>query len=174
MKNHQKIIFALLFCPLVIWLHRRKNLRRHQVHSKQMKLLFLLKALGVFEAVDLEEVRSYSANQFIGYVDSVQLFLKRDSCEANNSGWLGRNQIYPTQLSSSRSNSFKNLRIWKQIVSTKSGQSPILPPQNNDDCNAQVAMIEATACSAEVQILTSRLEESPTWATPRKCQIGRS
>jgi HlyD family secretion protein len=169
MKTIQKIIFALLFLPLVIGCTEEKTFDASGSFEAD-ETIISAEALGVLKQFDLEEGQILSANQFIGYVDSVQLFLKKRQLEAQITALTGRKPNIPTQLAA--------LEVQLKTANLEANRINNLVKANAattkqlDDAMAQVAMIEAqlVAQKSNLDISTRGISND---ATPMEVQIAQ-
>jgi HlyD family secretion protein len=169
MKTFQKIIFASLFLPLVIGCTEEKTFDASGSFEAE-ETIISAEALGVLKQFDLEEGQVLSANQFLGYVDSVQLFLKKRQLEAQITALTGRKPNTSAQLAALevqlKTANFEANRV-SNLVKANAATSKQL-----DDATAQVAMIEAQiiAQKSNLDISTRGISND---ASPLEIQIAQ-
>ncbi|REG86395.1 HlyD family secretion protein [Algoriphagus antarcticus] len=169
MKTFQKIIFASLFLPLVIGCTEEKTFDASGSFEAE-ETIISAEALGVLKQFDLEEGQVLSANQFIGYVDSVQLFLKKRQLEAQITALYGRKPNISAQLAA--------LEVQLKTVNLEANRVSNLVKANAatskqlDDATAQVAMIEAQIV-AQKSTLNISSQGISNDATPMEVQIAQ-
>jgi len=109
-------------------------------------------ATGVIRQFDLAEGQVLTAGQFIGYIDSTQLFLKKKQLESQIRALLGKKPDIAVQLSALQSQlrtaETERQRIEKLIAGDAA------TPKQLDDVNAQIEVlqkqIEATKSSLDI------------------------
>ena len=97
-------------------------------------------ATGTIKQFDIEEGQNLEKGQFVGYIDSIQVFLKKKQLQAQIESLLGKKPDIPTQLSS----------LQEQLKAAKKEQQRIAnlvqagaaTTKQLDDINAQVAVLE--------------------------------
>jgi HlyD family secretion protein len=169
MKTFQKIIFASFFLPLIIGCTEEKTFDASGSFEAE-ETIISAEALGVLKQFDLEEGQVLSANQYIGYVDSVQLFLKKRQLEAQITALTGRKPNTSAQLAALevqlKTANFEANRV-SNLVKANAATSKQL-----DDATAQVAMIEAQiiAQKSNLDISTRGISND---ASPLEIQIAQ-
>ena len=97
-------------------------------------------ATGTIKQFDIEEGQTLEKGQFVGYIDSIQVFLKKKQLQAQIQALLGKKPDIQTQLSS----------LQEQLKAAKKEQQRIAnlvqagaaTTKQLDDINAQVAVLE--------------------------------
>jgi HlyD family secretion protein len=169
MKTFQKIIFASLFLPLVIGCTEEKTFDASGSFEAE-ETIISAEALGILKQFDLEEGQVLSTNQYIGYVDSVQLFLRKRQLEAQITALTGRKPNTSAQLAALevqlKTANLEANRI-SNLVKANAATSKQL-----DDATAQVAMIEAQiiAQKSNLDISTRGISND---ASPLEIQIAQ-
>ncbi len=169
MKTFQKIILASLFLPLVIGCTEEKPFDASGSFEAE-ETIISAEALGVLKHFDLEEGQVLSANQFLGYVDSVQLFLRKRQLEAQITALTGRKPNTSAQLAA--------LEVQLKTANLEANRVSNLVKANAatskqlDDATAQVAMIEAQiiAQKSNLDISTRGISND---ASPLEIQIAQ-
>jgi len=178
MKTIQKKINfrPFLFSASSYWLHRKKKPSDAiRLSFKQMKLLFLLKLLWVWQQFEPRKKVRSSSKRIHRYVDRRSTFSlkKGDSSEAQKSQRLtGRKPI--SHSIKAASNVQLKLRIWKQIVSTILVTKPMLHHKQLDDVRERARSYDRSTAlckrQKKVQVLTSRLDTLHDADTDGKCR----
>ncbi|MBW1619764.1 HlyD family secretion protein [Empedobacter falsenii] len=97
-------------------------------------------ATGTIEQFSIEEGQTLEAGQTIGYIDSLQLYLKKKQLEAQTVAVLGKKPNIPVQLSA----------LQEQLRTAQSEQTRITnlvkgdaaTPKQLDDINAQIEVLK--------------------------------
>lgn len=97
-------------------------------------------AQGAIIAFDAEEGQTLQAGQYIGYIDSTQLYLKKKQLEAQIAALLGKKPDIPIQLAA----------LQKQLQTTEKEKVRIsnlvkgdaATPKQLDDINAQISVLQ--------------------------------
>ena len=97
-------------------------------------------ANGTIKQFDIREGQSLSANQFIGFIDSTQLYLKKKQLQLQIGALLSKKPNISTQLAS----------LQEQLKAAKKEQTRIYnllkedaaTPKQSDDINAQVEVLK--------------------------------
>lgn len=97
-------------------------------------------AQGVLRNFDIEEGQTLNAKQQIGYIDSVQLFLKKKQLEAQITSIVGRKPNIPVQLSALEQQLKTAEHEKLRIVNLLKGDAAT--PKQVDDINAQIDVIK--------------------------------
>jgi HlyD family secretion protein len=109
-------------------------------------------ATGVIRQFDLQEGQVLSAGQYIGYIDSTQLFLKKKQLESQIRALLSKRPNIAVQLSALQSQlktaESERLRLEKLVAGNAA------TPKQLDDVNAQIEVlkkqIDATKSSLDI------------------------
>ncbi len=111
-------------------------------------------AQGILKTFDIREGQILQAGQYIGYIDSVQLHLKKKQLEAQVTALSGRKPNIPVQLSA--------LRTQLMTVETEKGRISNLlagdaaTPKQLDDINAQIELLKKQIDAQESVLTISR------------------
>ena len=97
-------------------------------------------ANGTLNVLNVEEGQQLKANQYIGYVDSVQLYLKKCQLEAQIASTTSQIPDIPVQVASLESQLAEAQRNKERIVRLLSQEAAT--PQQADDANSQVEVIK--------------------------------
>lgn len=96
-------------------------------------------ASGILNEFNLEEGQVLKANQFIGYIDSTQVFLKKELLEAQMKSLLAKKPNISTQLAALESQ-LKTAQDEKKRVENLV-KSKAVPTKQLDDINAQIDVL---------------------------------
>src|SRR6476659_2602763 len=97
-------------------------------------------ASGIIKQFDIQEGATLSAGQYIGYIDSTQLYLKKKQLEAQISALLGRKPDISAQLASLQEQLKVAQREQNRISNlVKAGAAP---PKQLDDATSQVEILQ--------------------------------
>lgn len=169
MKTFQKIIFTSLFLYLLTGCAEEKTFDASGSFEAE-ETIISAEASGVLKQFDLEEGQVLEANQFIGYVDSVQLFLRKRQLEAQITALTGRKPNISAQLAALqvqlKTANLEANRV-RNLVNANAATTKQL-----DDASAQVAMIEAqiAAQKSNLDISTRGISND---ASPLEIQIAQ-
>src|SRR4028119_469230 len=97
-------------------------------------------ASGTIKEFDVAEGQVLHAGQIVGYIDSMQLYLKKKQLEAQIRAVLSRRPNIPTQLASFREQLKAAEREQTRISNMV--QADAATPKQLDDINAQVAVLK--------------------------------
>ena len=97
-------------------------------------------ATGTIKHFDIEEGQKLEAGQIIGYIDSLQLYLKKKQLEAQISAIYGKKPNIPVQLSALQ----EQLRTYEkeQIRLTNLVKGEAATPKQLDDINSQIEVLK--------------------------------
>jgi len=97
-------------------------------------------ATGTIRQLNLEEGQTLEAGQTIGYIDSLQLYLKKKQLEAQVTAILGKKPNIPIQLSALQEQLRTAERERIRIVNLVKGDAAT--PKQLDDANAQIEVLK--------------------------------
>ncbi len=97
-------------------------------------------ASGVIRQLDIEEGQELKSDQFIGYIDTTQLYLKKKQLQAQRDALLGKKPDISTQLASLKEE-LKAAQKEQQRVA-KLVEEGAATPKQLDDANARVTVLE--------------------------------
>ncbi|WP_118196579.1 HlyD family secretion protein [Albibacterium indicum] len=97
-------------------------------------------ATGLIKRLDIEEGQSLKAGQVVGYIDSVQLDLKKKQLEAQLTAILGRKPDISVQLSALQEQLRTAEKERERIGNLVKGDAAT--PKQLDDINAQIVVLE--------------------------------
>ncbi|AHF14294.1 HlyD family secretion protein [Niabella soli] len=97
-------------------------------------------AAGTITQLNIEEGQTLKAGQVIGYIDSVQLYLKKKQLEAQAVAVLGKRPNIPVQLSALQEQLSTNEREKIRITNLVKGNAAT--PKQLDDINAQIEVLK--------------------------------
>ena len=132
------------------------------------EIIISSEASGTIKQFDIEEGQKLTAGQYIGYIDSTQLYLKKKQLQAQIDALLGKKPDVSTQLAS----------LQEQLKATLTEQSRITnlvnagaaTPKQLDDINAQANVLkkQITAQKSTLDITSSGYNKE---AHPLQIQI---
>ena len=169
MNTIHKIILATIFLPLAIGCTEEKTFDASGSFEAE-ETIISAEASGALKQFDLEEGQVLSANQFIGYVDSLQLFLKKKQLEAQITALTGRKPNISAQLAALEAQlntaTVEANRV-SNLVKANAATSKQL-----DDANAQVTVFQAqiAAQKSTLNISTQGISDD---ASPLEIQIAQ-
>ncbi|MGC4234624.1 MAG: efflux RND transporter periplasmic adaptor subunit [Niabella sp.] len=97
-------------------------------------------ATGAIKQFEIEEGQTLEAGQVIGYIDSVQLYLKKKQLEAQVVAILGKKPNIPVQLSALREQLKTTETEKTRIANLVKGDAAT--PKQLDDINAQIEVLK--------------------------------
>jgi len=130
---------------------------------ESVETIISTEASGILMQFNVEEGQSLKVGQWVGYVDSIQLYLKKKQLEAQITSTLGQKPDIPvqiaslqTQLQEAEKNQTRTLNLFKAGASTQ---------QQLDDINSNVEtikkQIEAQRSSLGITSNTLNRETAP-------------
>ena len=127
-------------------------------------------AAGVIKAFNLQEGQTLQAGEMIGYIDSLQLFLKKKQLQAQIKAVLSRKPNVSTQIASLQEQLKAAQREQKRLRNLV--QADAATPQQLDNMNAQVEVLQRQI-SAQRSTLTISTESLSQEAIPLQVQIDQ-
>jgi HlyD family secretion protein len=127
-------------------------------------------ASGVIKQFDLEEGQQLNAGQLIGYIDTTQLYLKKQQLKSQVTAVLSRKPDIPVQVATLqeqlRTAEREKTRITKLVAADAATTKQL------DDANAQIEVIkkQISALESSLQISSSGISKD---ATPVEIQIAQ-
>ncbi|MFB2119846.1 HlyD family secretion protein [Parapedobacter sp. 2B3] len=97
-------------------------------------------ATGTIRALDVEEGQLLTAGQAVGYIDSMQLYLKKRQLEAQINAVLSKKPNIAVQLAALQEQLDQAIREQQRIANMVKADAAT--PKQQDDANAQVAVIK--------------------------------
>ncbi len=97
-------------------------------------------ANGIIKKLNIDEGQILKVGQNIGYIDSLQLHLKKKQLEAQIAAILSKRPNVKIQISSLQQKLTTALKEKNRIVNLVKGNA--VPPKQLDDINAQIEMLE--------------------------------
>jgi HlyD family secretion protein len=127
-------------------------------------------ATGVIKQFDVEEGQQLNAGQLVGYIDTTQLFLKKQQLKSQVSAVLSRKPDIPVQLASLKEQLRTAEREKTRITNLVSADAATT--KQLDDANAQTEVIkkQISALESSLQISSSGISKD---ATPVEIQIAQ-
>ena len=137
-----KKVFIFCFSTSFIFFGCKKNVISYDASGsfEAEEVIISSEATGTIKQFDIEEGQTLEKGQFVGYIDSIQVFLKKKQLQAQIQALLGKKPDIQTQLSS----------LQEQLKAAKKEQQRIAnlvqagaaTTKQLDDINAQVAVLE--------------------------------
>ncbi|PJJ76177.1 HlyD family secretion protein [Thermoflavifilum aggregans] len=125
-------------------------------------------ATGTIKQLDIEEGQTLKAGQVIGYIDSVQLFLKKKQLEAQVIALLAKRPNIPVQLSVLQEQLKTAEKEKARIVNLVKGDAAT--QKQLDDINAQIEVLKKQI-EAEKSTLSISRESIDKEVVPLQAQI---
>ena len=97
-KMNKKIFFSFVITSLLLACNNSKNSYDASGSFETEETIISSEASGTLKQFDIQEGQSLKAGQLIGYVDSIQLFLKKKQLEAQINSLLSKKPDISTQL----------------------------------------------------------------------------
>lgn len=97
-------------------------------------------ATGTIKRLEIEEGQTLEAGQVIGYIDSLQLYLKKKQLEAQVTAILGKKPNIPVQLSALQEQLSTTEKERTRIANLVKGDAAT--PKQLDDINAQIEVLK--------------------------------
>lgn len=97
-------------------------------------------ATGIIKEFNIEEGQTLEARQNIGYIDSLQLYLKKKQLEAQVTAILGKKPNIPVQLSALQEQLRTAEREQTRVANLVKGDAAT--PKQLDDINAQIDVLK--------------------------------
>src|SRR4030095_5071799 len=135
---------VFIFCLVIslIFLRCKNNAIQYDASGsfEAEEVIISSEATGTIKQFDIEEGQKLNKGQYVGYIDSTQIFLRKKQLQAQIESLLGKKPDIPTQLSS----------LQEQLKAAKKEQQRIAnlvqagaaTTKQLDDINAQVAVLE--------------------------------
>ncbi len=132
------------------------------------EIIISAEATGTIRQFSITEGSTVTAGQVIGYIDSVQLYLKKKQLEAQISAVLSKRPNVPVQLAALREQ-LKTAEREQQRISSLV-KSDAAPAKQLDDVNAQVDVLkkQIAAQQSALEITSSGLSND---VTPLQVQV---
>jgi len=127
-------------------------------------------AAGVIKVFNLQEGQTLQAGQTIGYIDSLQLYLKKKQLQAQIGAVLSKKPNVSTQIASLQEQLKAAQREQKRLRNLV--QVDAATPQQLDNMNAQVEVLQRQI-SAQRSALTISTESLSQEAIPLQVQIDQ-
>ena len=97
-------------------------------------------ATGTIKRLEIEEGQTLEAGQVIGYIDSLQLYLKKKQLEAQVTAILGKKPNIPVQISALQEQLITAEKERTRIANLVKGDAAT--PKQLDDINAQIEVLK--------------------------------
>lgn len=104
-------------------------------------------ATGVIKALNLEEGQILKAGESVGYIDSIQLYLRKKQLEAQITAVLGKKPDVSAQVAAYREQLKQAVREQQRITNLLKADAAT--PKQLDDANAQIAIIKKQIAAQE-------------------------
>lgn len=104
-------------------------------------------ATGVIKALNLEEGQILKAGETVGYIDSIQLYLRKKQLEAQITAVLGKKPDVSAQVAAYREQLKQAVREQQRIANLLKADAAT--PKQLDDANAQIAIIKKQIAAQE-------------------------
>ncbi|MBD1421172.1 HlyD family efflux transporter periplasmic adaptor subunit [Sphingobacterium chuzhouense] len=134
----------VLFKIMVIIILSACNTNRHSFDAsgsfEAEETIVSAEAQGMLKAFDIQEGQSLQAGERIGYVDSVQLHLKKKQLEAQIRALTGKKPNIPVQLSALQEQLRTAEKEKVRITNLVKGDAAT--PKQLDDMNAQIEVLK--------------------------------
>jgi HlyD family secretion protein len=165
MKSLPIIAFAVIFLASC---NNNKNNFDASGSFEAQETIVSSEATGTIKHFDIEEGQTLQAGQNIGYIDSVQLFLKKKQLEAQIKAGLSRKPNITTQLAALQQELNAAEKEQKRIGNLLKADAAT--PKQLDDINAQVDVIkkQIAAQQSSLGITTKSITEE---TLPLQAQI---
>lgn len=137
---NKKIFFSFVITSLLIACNNSKNSYDASGSFETEETIISSEASGTIKQFDIQEGQSLKAGQLIGYVDSIQLFLKKKQLEAQINSLLSKKPDITTQLAALQEQlktAEKEQVRFTNLVKSGAGTSKQL-----DDITAQVEILK--------------------------------
>jgi len=135
-----------------------------------VETLISAEANGVIKAFDIQEGQVLQAGQFVGYIDSTQLYLKKRQLQSQIKAVLSKKPDVAVQLAALQEQLGQAVREQQRVANM--AKADAATPKQLDDANAQVAVIQKqiAAQRSALGITSSSLTEE---ASPLEVQIAQ-
>ncbi|MGM5631479.1 HlyD family efflux transporter periplasmic adaptor subunit [Apibacter raozihei] len=167
MKN--SILLAGLFSTIISC---NRNTFEHDASGtfEATEIIVSSEASGKLESLQLVEGDVLKKNQYVGYVDSTQLFLKKMQLMAANKAIQVKRPDIPVQVSSLQEQlskaEFEKERILKLLADNAATQKQL------DDANSQIAVLKKSI-DAQVNTLSTSVKGLDEETNTNKVQISQ-
>lgn len=167
MKN--SILLAGLFSTIISC---NRNTFEHDASGtfEATEIIVSSEASGKLESLQLVEGDVLKKNQYVGYVDSTQLFLKKMQLMAANKAIQVKRPDIPVQVSSLQEQlskaEFEKKRILKLLADNAATQKQL------DDANSQIAVLKKSI-DAQVNTLSTSVKGLDEETNTNKVQISQ-
>ncbi|MEO6831286.1 MAG: efflux RND transporter periplasmic adaptor subunit [Chitinophagaceae bacterium] len=166
----QIIIGCIALCASLSACSNKKDLADASGSFEAEETVISAEANGILKQFNIEEGQTIPAGQYIGYIDSTQLFLKKKQLEAQAGAVLVRRPNISTQLAALKTQLSAAQTEQKRVQNLyKSGAAT---GKQQDDVNAQVAVLkkQIEAQQSSLDIASSGISSE---ATPLQIQVAQ-
>jgi HlyD family secretion protein len=138
----ERIVKIAAFSGFILFAIACKNEKTFDASGsfEAVEVIISAEANGVLEEFNVEEGQVLQAGQYIGYIDSVQLFLKKKQLETQIAALLAKKPNIPVQLSALQEQ-LKTAEIEQQRI-LNLVKSDAATTKQLDDVNAQIEIIK--------------------------------
>ncbi len=157
MKNY--IVFIITATVVLLSCKKTKNDFDASGSFEAEEVIISSEANGTIRQFDVQEGQKLVAGQVIGYIDSIQLFLKKKQLQSQIQALLGKKPDIPAQLASLQEQLKATQREQKRISDLVKVDAAT--PKQLDDVNAQVSVLQKqiTAQQSSLGISSSGLNK---------------
>jgi HlyD family secretion protein len=138
MKNN--LIPGILFVLLIVSCKNKKETFDASGAFEAEEVIVSSEMTGKIEQFDIEEGQQLKQGQFIGYIDTTQLFLKKKQLQAQITALLGKKPDISAQVASLKEQ-LKTAQK-EQIRISNLVKADAATPKQLDDINAQISVLE--------------------------------
>ncbi|MEP6647219.1 MAG: HlyD family efflux transporter periplasmic adaptor subunit [Saprospiraceae bacterium] len=138
MKNDLPLLFVL--CLFLFSCKKNKSDFDASGSFEAEEIIISSEATGTIKQFDIEEGQKLTAGQFIGYIDTTQLYLKKKQLVSQIQALLGKKPDISTQLASLQEQLKSALKEQKRI--TDLVKADAIPSKQLDDINTQISVLQ--------------------------------
>lgn len=148
MKNNQsqtipyQLLLAALLLPLLFLNSCKKKQESFDATGtfEAIETIISAEAMGTIQAFNLEEGQELKADELVGYIDTVQLYLKKKQLESQAKALLGKKPSVNTQLAALQSQLKTAMQERTRIQNLLLEDA--VPAKQLDDINGQIDLIQ--------------------------------
>lgn len=151
----KRILEIVVFSGIILFANACKNEKTFDASGsfEAVEVIIPAEANGVLEVFNIEEGQSLKAGDFIGYIDSTQLYLKKKQLETQIVALMAKKPNIPVQLSALQEQ-LKTAEVEQQRIKNLV-KSDAATTKQLDDINAQIEIIKKQIAAQKSTLVIS-------------------
>ncbi len=151
----KRILKILVFSGIILFANACKNEKTFDASGsfEAVEVIISAEANGVLEVFNIEEGQYLQDGDFIGYIDSTQLYLKKKQLETQIVALMAKKPNIPVQLSALQEQ-LKTAEVEQQRI-TNLVKSDAATTKQLDDINAQIEIIKKQIAAQKSTLVIS-------------------